>query len=130
MIQPINTASRMKATNPPTSGQYMDVNISERAGADPHYPRRTLALGVARDLLTGRGKRPGDLHAPLLTEHEPQLARRSQPIGMRRAKGRARPTPLERAQEILMKEAVFAARFRGRRPTIRHADPTPDRRFD
>ena len=81
--------------------------------------------GVQRDLLGGRRKRPRDLQPSLLAEHEPQLARRAQSVGMRRTKGRAGSGPGYGAEEILMKEAVFAARFCRCGATVRHARPTP-----
>ena len=108
--------------NPPISGQYMArKHIRGRgergAAGGRHACSATCSLGD--------GERPGHLQAALLAEDEAQLAGRAQPIGMGRAEGRTGPVLGDRAQQILMKEAVLAARFRGRRPTIRHTSPRP-----
>jgi hypothetical protein len=75
---------------------------------------------VERDLLAWRGECPSHLHAPLLSEDEPKLAGRPQAIRMRRTEGWAGHTWIDRAEKILMEEAVFAACFRRCRATIRH----------
>jgi hypothetical protein len=109
--------------NPPINGQNMAVKIYE--------PGPTRAAdgsqrsGVQRDLLAGRRKRPRDLQPSLLPEHEAKLARRAESVGMRRAESRACLGPSDRAEEILMKEAVFAARFCRCGATVRHTRPTP-----
>ena len=119
-------ASRMKAMNPPISGQNMARTLYEgAAGGDPAGPSAPAGSGVQRDLLVGRGERPGDLQAPLLAEDEAQLARGTQAVRMRRAEGGAGPGVGHRAQKILTKEAVLAARLRDGRPTIRHTCPRP-----
>lgn len=95
---------------------------AEPARSEPAFAERLgLTLSVASHLLAGRRECPGDLHAPFLTEDETQLAGRPEPIRVRRAEGCARSAGLDRAEKILMKKAVLAARFRGRGATIRHA---------
>jgi hypothetical protein len=106
----------MKAMSPPTNGQYMAVNIYE-PGRTPTHQRS----GVERYLLARRGECPRHLHAPLLAEHEPELTGRPQAIRMRRTEGRTGHTGIDRAEKILMEEAVFAACFRRCRATIRHS---------
>jgi hypothetical protein len=121
MTQPKRTASKMKAMSPPTNGQYMAVNIYE---AGRMVPQRSSVerrcSSVERDLLAGRRERPSHLHAPLLPEHEAELARRPQAIRMRRTEGRTGDARIDRAQKILMEEAVFAACLRRCHATIRH----------
>ncbi len=124
----MRTANSTKATNPPISGQYMVLNIYEpgwtradRCGGRPG--RRVGSSGVQRDLLAGRGKRPGDLLAALLAKHEAQLAGRPQSLGPGRAEGRAGTGVRDRAQQVLMKEAVFALGLRGH--SCWHTRPTP-----
>lgn len=85
-----------------------------------HGHKHIRASGMERDLLAGRRKRPGHLALTLLTKNEAQLAGRTQSVGMRRAEGRAGFPRLDRAQLILMKEAVLAAGFRRCSTTVRH----------
>lgn len=121
--------------NPPIRGQYMirakDIphGASVRRGSAQRAaglrvppaslrshpagnPRVRPALGVQRDLLAGRRKRPRDLQTTFLAKDETQLARWPQPLGMVGTVGRARSGFSQRAQEVLMKEAIPAARFR------------------
>jgi hypothetical protein len=68
-------------------------------------------LRVQGDLLARRGKCPSDLETAFLTEDEPQLARRAQAIGMGRTKGPAGARLGYRTEQVLVKEAVLAARL-------------------
>jgi hypothetical protein len=84
MIQPMISASRTKAMNPPSNGQYMAHNIYERGAV---WPRSDS--GVQRDLLAGRRERPRHLQAALLTKDEVQLAGGPQTVRMCGAESRA-----------------------------------------
>jgi hypothetical protein len=66
---------------------------------------------VQRDLFVGRRERPRDLRAALLPEHEAKLTRRAESVRMVGTEGGTGPGVGHRAQEVLMKEAILAARF-------------------
>src|SRR3954453_20680393 len=75
-----------------------------------------LQLGAERLLLLGARegeRRPGP---PLLTEHEPQLARRLELLGMVRAERDARLVLGQGAQPVVLEEAVLAAHVRTTHP--------------
>jgi hypothetical protein len=105
--------------NPPISGQ----NIGETYLAQ----RRAGSSRVQRDLLARRGECPRDLQPALLAEDEAQLARRPQAVGMGWSEGAAGTRLRYRTEEILVKEAVLAARFRCPSPTVCHAQLRPVR---
>jgi hypothetical protein len=112
--------------NPPISGQYTPVNIYEAARTRLRPGARrpgagTPRLGVQRDLLVGRRERPRDLHAALLAKDEPELARGAEPVGMVGSEGGARPGLRERAEQVLVKEAVFAAGLCDPGPCLCHS---------
>jgi hypothetical protein len=116
----------MNAMNPPISGQYTPVNIYEPARTRLRPGTRrpwvgTARLGVQRNLLVGRGERPRDLHAALLAKDEPELARGPEPVGMVGSEGRAGPGLRDRAEQVLVKEAVFAAGFCDPGPCLCHS---------
>ena len=81
-----------------------------------HPTRRMLtAVGgvkdgvqVERGLLLSRRERPCGLAAALLAEHEAQLRRRAQPLGVIGPERRARLVELERAQAVAGEEALLA----------------------
>ena len=83
--------------NPPISGQNMRTP----------YP----ALRVQANLLVCRWERPRHLEAAVLAEHEPHLARRPQAFWPSRPERRARPGLGDRAQQVLVEKAIFAACF-------------------
>src|ERR1039458_7111585 len=86
-----------------------------------HGAKPYTSSDVKRNLLARRRERPRYLQPPLLTEDEPQLARRTQPVGMRRAEGRARRVVGQRTEQVLPKEALLAARLRGADASCCHA---------
>jgi len=86
MIHPIRMVISTTAMNPPISGQYMEAEIYRTAA----LARAAGTLRVERDLLVGRRERPGHLQPALLAEHEPELARGPEPVGMGRSEGRTR----------------------------------------
>ena len=69
-------------------------------------------LGVKSGLLLRVRERPGGLPPALLAEHEPQLARRPQPLGMVRAERRAGLVEVEGAQAVAAEEASSHVTFR------------------
>ena len=133
MIHPIRIVIRTTAMNPPISGQYMarnDIGLRPPRGGDrihlarirlAHAPRAVPrgkrhgrgrgASGVEGDLFVGRRERPCHLEPALLAEHEAKLARRPQPVGVSRPEGRAGAAHGDRAQMVLVEEAILAARF-------------------
>ena len=114
MIQPIRMAKRTKAMNAPIKGQNTGETLYQAAGD---------GSGVEGDLLVGAREGPGDLHTPLLAKDEPQLAGRAQTFGTVGAKGRARlPARGHGAQQIGVKEAVFATRSCCACPSVCHTD--------
>lgn len=80
------------------------------AGTPGNDPR--LSSGVQRDLFSRRGERPRDLHPALLPEHKAHLARRPQAFRMVRTEGCAGAGFADRAEHVLMKEAVLATHLR------------------
>ena len=99
MTQPISSVRTTTAMNPPISGQNMAGTIRPaEARSRMRFPPPVAALPVQRDLLVRRGECPGHLEPPLLAEHESQLARRPQPVGVGGAEGRARTGLGQRAQ--------------------------------
>jgi hypothetical protein len=114
-----------RALGPGWAGAALGAMLSVPGGRAPRSARRPRSR-VKRYLLARRGRHPGHLHAPLLPEHEPHLARRPQSVWVGRAESPTGTAGLERAEQILMKKAVFAACFRRCSATIRHAvDQTP-----
>jgi hypothetical protein len=73
--------------------------------------RHPPALRVQRHLLAGRRERPRHLQSALLAEDEPHLARRAQAVGVRGAERGARTAVGDCTQQVLVKEAVLAARL-------------------
>lgn len=69
------------------------------------------ASGVQSDLFLRRRERPRNLHPPLLTEDEAQLLGRPKPVRVRRAERAARTFLGHGAKQVLVEEAVFAARL-------------------
>ena len=92
--------------NPMASGQYTSVGTLYVDGASCSG---ALMLGVERDLLARRRERPSDLHPPLLAEHKTHLAGRAKAVGMVGPIGGTRTRLADRAQQVLMKEAILAA---------------------
>ena len=86
MIQPIRMASSTKAMKAPISGQNMAVNIYEGTGRGAAGAMRSEVQG---GLFAGRGKRPRDLKATLLAEHEAHLPGGTQPVRVGRTEGAA-----------------------------------------
>src|SRR5579875_354779 len=78
---------------------------------------------MQRQLLFGRGERPGNLQPPLLAKYEAHLARRSQAFRPVRAERSARPGARHRAEQLVVKVTVLAARLRVR-PSARHLAPS------
>ena len=123
MSQPMNTASRTKAMNPPISGQYMAVNIYEAGRTGDRERRRRAARrsGQAWSATCSLG----DGNAQATWSRRSWRKTKRSWLGGRRPSGCAGrnvaqgPVSAHRAQQVLTKEAVLAARLR-RRPTIRH----------
>jgi hypothetical protein len=96
-------ATSTNAMNPPISGQYMGERYRRRGGR--------AASGVQCHLLVRRGESPGDLEPALLAEDEAKLPGRAQALGMVGTEGRAGIRLRQCTEEVLPKEAVFAAYF-------------------
>src|SRR6476620_10767054 len=81
---------------------------------------------MQRRLLLRRRKSPSRMCALLLAKREPELARRREAVGAGRAEGAAGLGAVERAEKVLPKEAVFAADFARRDPSLpfRHRGPS------
>lgn len=88
-------------------------------------PMLHSALGMEGDLLVGARERPGHLEAPLLSEHEAELARRTQALGMIRSIRGTGTGVRHRAEQVPAKEAVLARRLSTPSPSICHAFPSP-----
>ena len=132
MIQPSRTASRMNAMNPPTRASTWTETYRERAGrargtspSRARAGRDATASGVERDLLVGRRERPGDLHARSWRNTKRSWLGGRSPSGWAGRKVAHGPLSAHRAEQVLMKEAVLAARFRDRGAPIRHARSHP-----
>ncbi len=86
--------------------------VTDRAGAEwmGDHAERVAASGrrsgVKRRLLRGRRECPGDLQPPLGSEHEPQLARRPQPLRPVGPEGRAGSALTHRAQLVALERST------------------------
>jgi hypothetical protein len=108
-------------TRPTTQMTHSARRSASRAPSpDGRHRGRNHHLSVQRDLLAGRGERPGDLEPALLAKHEPHLARGSQPVGVLWAKRRAGSRLGDRAEKIFTEEATVATWFPCCHSPVRH----------